>query len=109
VHWRKNRDQILDEVAKKYPQQYFAGMVALARIVRWEIGTPGDFERPRSSAEIIQKLEERVGPEGRKIFERFLKQLSRLQEKQRLAIMGEEAEDAEMVEDEADAESDIGS
>jgi hypothetical protein len=75
----------------------------------WEIGTPGDFERPRSSAEIIQKLEERVGPEGRKIFECFLKQVSRLQEKQRLAIMGEEAEEAEVIEDEADAESDIGS
>jgi hypothetical protein len=45
VHWRTNRDQILDEVAKKYQQQYFAGMVALARIVRWEIGTSGDFER----------------------------------------------------------------
>ena len=67
VHWRKNRDQILDDVAKKYPQQYFAGMVALARTIRWEIGTPGDFERQRSPEEIMQKLEERVGPEGRKI------------------------------------------
>jgi hypothetical protein len=109
VHWRKNRDQILDDVAKKYPAQYFAGMVALARIIRWEVGAAGEFERPRSPEEIIQKLEERVGPEGRKIFERFLEQVSRLQEKQRLAIMGEEAEEAEVGEDEADAESDIGS
>ena len=53
----------------------------------------------------MQKLEERVGPEGRKIFERFLEQVRRLQEKQRLAIMGEEAEEAEVIKDEADAES----
>jgi len=71
--------------------------------------SPGDFERQRSSEEILQKLEERVGPEGRKIFEGFLKQVRNLQEKQRLAIMGEEAEEAEVIEDEADAESDIGS
>jgi hypothetical protein len=109
VHWRKNRDQILDEVAKKYPQQYFAGMVALARIIRWEVGAPGEHDRPRSPEEIIEKLERKVGPEGRRIFERFLQQVARLQEKQQLEIMGEEAEDAEMVEDEADAQSDIGS
>ena len=30
------RDQILDDVAKKYPQTYFSGMVALARIIRWD-------------------------------------------------------------------------
>jgi hypothetical protein len=63
-------------------------MVALARIIRWEVGAPGDFERPLSPEEIIAKLEERVGPEGRKIFERFLKQVSRLQEKRQLEIMG---------------------
>jgi hypothetical protein len=27
-HWRKHRQQVLDDVAKKHPQQYFAGMVA---------------------------------------------------------------------------------
>jgi hypothetical protein len=52
-------------------------------------------------------LEERVGPEGRRIFEDFLKQVGRLQAKQQLAIMGEEAEEAELIEDEADAESDF--
>src|SRR6516225_4381555 len=90
VHWRKNRDQILDDVAKKYPQTYFSGMVALARIIRWEIGGPGEHERARSPEEIIAKLERKVGPEGRKIFERFLAQVARLQEKQQLELMGVE-------------------
>jgi len=90
VHWRKNRDQILDDVAKKYPQTYFSGMVALARIIRWEIGGPGEHERARSPEEIMAKLERKVGPEGRKIFERFLAQVARLQEKQQLELMGVE-------------------
>ena len=90
VHWRKNRDQILDDVAKKYPQTYFSGMVALARIIRWEIGGPGEHERARTPEEIMAKLERKVGPEGRKIFERFLAQVARLQEKQQLELMGVE-------------------
>jgi hypothetical protein len=38
----------------------------------------------------MAKLERKVGPEGRKIFERFLAQVARLQEKQQLELMGVE-------------------
>ena len=55
-HWRQHDTKILDVVAEKHPQAYFAGMVSLARIIKWEIGT------------------------GRKLFEQFLKQVNRLQE-----------------------------
>jgi hypothetical protein len=72
AHWRIKRGKILDDVAEKYPQQYFAGMVTLARIMRWDVGSPGDFDCPRSPEEIIAKLEQRVGPAGRAIFEEFL-------------------------------------
>ena len=59
-----------------------------------------EFERPRSPEEIIAKLERKVGPEGRKIFERFLAQVARLQEKQQLELMGiEEAEESDTVPD----------
>jgi hypothetical protein len=53
-------------------------MVSLARIIKWEIGTPGAFDRPRSLEEIMAKLEERIGPEGRKLFEQFLKKVNKL-------------------------------
>ena len=39
-HWRKSREQVLDDVAKKYPAQYFAGMVTLAKVIRWENRRP---------------------------------------------------------------------
>jgi hypothetical protein len=56
--------------------------VSLARIIRWEVGPTGGFDRPRIPEEIMDKLEERVGPEGRKLFEQFLKKVNRLQERQ---------------------------
>jgi hypothetical protein len=68
-------------VAKKYPAQYFAGMVALARIMRWEVGKPSSFDCPRTPEEIMNKLEERVGPEARKLFERFLRRVRQLEER----------------------------
>ena len=83
-HWRKSREQVLDDVAKKYPAQYFAGMVTLAKVIRWEVGTPGAFVRPRTPEEIMDRLEERVGPKGRKLFEQFLRKVNRLEEQQLL-------------------------
>jgi hypothetical protein len=38
---------------------------------------------PRRGPHMMDRLEERVGPEGRKLFEQFLKQVNRLQERQR--------------------------
>ena len=40
----------------------------------------------------MAKLERKVGPEGRRIFERFLGQVARLQEKQQLELMGVEGD-----------------
>jgi hypothetical protein len=33
---------------------------------------PGEFDRPKTPAEIIDKLEQRIGHEGRVIFENFV-------------------------------------
>jgi hypothetical protein len=43
----------------------------------------------------MAKLERKVGSEGRKIFERFLAQVARLQEKQQLDILREQVEEEE--------------
>jgi hypothetical protein len=54
--------------------------VSLARILKLEVGALGTFDRPRTPEEIMDKLEERVGPEGRKLFENFLEKVNKLQE-----------------------------
>jgi hypothetical protein len=52
-HWKVHCKQILDEVAKSWPQLYFHGMVKLAQIHRLEIGGPGDFQAAQSRAELL--------------------------------------------------------
>ena len=67
--WRNHGRQIFPVLREKYPQAYFAGLVNLARIIRWEVGPAGTFDKPRTRAEIADKLERRAGPQGRALFE----------------------------------------
>ena len=58
--------------------------MALSRVIRWEDVSKRAFDRTLTPDQIMDRLEERVGPEGRKLFERFLKQVNILQAKQQL-------------------------
>ena len=76
--------KVLDVLAEKYPQAYFGGMVALSKVIRWEVGEAGAFDRSLTPDEIMDRLEKRVGPEGRKLFEQFLRKVNKLQMQQHL-------------------------
>jgi hypothetical protein len=43
--------------------------------MRIELGKPGEFDRPMTPEEIIDKLEQRIGHEGRVIFENFVREM----------------------------------
>ena len=45
----------------------------MSKVIRWEVGVAGEFDRALTPEEIMDRLEKRVGPEGRKLFERFLR------------------------------------
>ena len=83
-HWRVHGPKVLDVLAEKYPQAYFGGMVALSKVIRWEVGEAGAFDRSLTPDEIMDRLEKRVGPEGRKLFEQFLRKVNKLQMQQHL-------------------------
>jgi hypothetical protein len=40
-HWRKHGGKVLDILAEKYAQAYFAGAVALSKMIRWETADIG--------------------------------------------------------------------
>ena len=42
------------------------------------VGVAGEFDRSLTPEEIMDKLEKRVGPEGRKLFEQFLRKVNKL-------------------------------
>ena len=84
--WRKHGAKVLDVLAEKYPQAFFGGMVAMTKVIRWETATDaGGFDRAMTPDEIMDKLEKRVGPKGRKLFEQFLRKVNKLQMQQHLA------------------------
>jgi hypothetical protein len=82
--WRNHGKEIFPVLRAKFPQAYFQGILSLARILKWDVDPTAAFGRSLSPEEIMDKLEERVGPEGRKLFERFLRQVNMLQARQQL-------------------------
>ena len=49
---------------------------------RIEVGQPDDFSGLKSKQAVVEKLEERAGPEVRKLFEKFIEEVERLQTNQ---------------------------
>jgi hypothetical protein len=82
--WQQYGKEVLAVLAHKQPATFFAGAVSLAKVMRIELGKPGEFGRPQTPEEIIDKLEERIGPKGRIIFENFVREINRLQAEQQL-------------------------
>jgi hypothetical protein len=82
--WRQHGKEIFSVLREKYPQAYFQGIVSLARIIKWDVDPTRAFDRTLSPEEIMDKLEQRVGPEGRKLFEQFIRKVNILQAKQQL-------------------------
>jgi hypothetical protein len=64
-------------------QAYFGGAVALAKAIRWE-SAEDEADGVMTPEEIMDKLEARAGPEGRKLFEQFLRKVNKLQAQQYL-------------------------
>jgi hypothetical protein len=78
--WQQHGNEILPIIREKYPDLYFRSMVNLALTHRIELGQPRDFDRPRSPEEVLAQLEDRVGPEGRRLFEDFLRNVKLLEQ-----------------------------
>ena len=72
-------DEILEIVADKYPELIFTSMVKLSRVLKVEVGSPGDFTRLGKQG-ILERLEEKAGPQARQLFETFMRDVEKLQE-----------------------------
>ena len=69
-------------MADKHPELLFAGLVKLCQVTKVELGSPGDFAKLGSRQAIIEKLEQKAGPEARKLFEKFIQDVGELQAQQ---------------------------
>jgi hypothetical protein len=77
--WAQHGKDVLEVMRKKHPEIYFQCMVKLALVQAAELDQPRPSERQYTHEEVIAKLEEHVGPEGRRLFENFLRKVKRLE------------------------------
>jgi hypothetical protein len=77
--WEQHGKKIFQIMREEFPEIYFQSMVKLALVHRVELGEPKAFDKPRTVEEALAQLEERVGPRGRREFEKFLRKMERLE------------------------------
>ena len=81
--WRRRGDEMLERTADKFPELMVASMVKIAQVTRVEIGGPGEFAKLGNKQAIVEKLEQKAGPEARKLFEKFVRDVEKLQAQQK--------------------------
>jgi hypothetical protein len=80
--WEQHGQEVFQIIRKKFPDVYFQCMVKLAQVHRVELDRPGAFDQPRTTEEVLQRPEQRVGPVVRKMFEDFLRKIKRLEDQE---------------------------
>jgi hypothetical protein len=79
VAWTTHGSAALDRIITDRPEILFLAMTKLALVQPVEQSQPQDFDRPRPREQALEKLEQRAGPKARKMFERFLARIDKLE------------------------------
>jgi hypothetical protein len=72
---------IFELIREKYPVEYFRSLVTLAKVLKIELGPPDSFDRPASTAEALDRLEQRAGPQARALLEKFLGEVAQVEQR----------------------------
>jgi len=64
--WRAHGKKVFPVLREKHPQAYIGGLVALSKVIKWDAAETEMFDKTLSPEEIMDMLEQRVGPEGRR-------------------------------------------
>jgi hypothetical protein len=65
--------EALDTVFQKFPDKYVDNYVMLSRIIRLEADVKHSLAKPKTVSEALDELESKVGKDGRRKFEKFLR------------------------------------
>jgi hypothetical protein len=68
----------LDEVREKFPDRYVDNYVMLSRVIRLEADVKHSLAKPKTVDEALAELESKVGKDGRRKFEKFLREVGEL-------------------------------
>ena len=73
--WEKHGKAALAEYREKFVDRYVENYAMLARVIRLEAEVTHSVAKPRTIAEALDELEGKVGKDGRKKFEKFLRSM----------------------------------
>jgi hypothetical protein len=85
--WLERGREAIDRVIGERPEVFLAIVARTIDVRRVEVGQPGEFSRLGSKEAIAQKLEEKAGPRARELFERFVRDVHKLQAEQEQEAM----------------------
>ena len=66
----------LKEYREKFVDRYVENYAMLARVIRLEADVKHTVAKPKTIAEALDELESKVGKEGRRKFEKFLREVA---------------------------------
>ena len=75
--WEIHGKAALAEYREKFVDRYVENYAMLARIIRVEADVKHSMQKPKTVDEALAELESRVGNEGRRKFEKFLREVAK--------------------------------
>lgn len=77
--WEEFGEQVLHWVAKNDPGRLLDAMITLAKVNKIEVKNVNGFEGAKTKAEVLEQVERRAGPAGRRLFEAFVRKFEELE------------------------------
>ena len=79
VAWLERGREAIDRVIDERPEVFLSVVAKTIDVRRVEVGQPGEFSRLPNKQAILERLEQQSGPQARELFERFIRDMERLQ------------------------------
>ena len=83
--WQEHGREAIGRVVAERPEVFLAIVARTIDVRRVELGQPGEFSRIANKEEILEMLEEKAGPQVRKLFEKFMRDVEKLEAEQEQA------------------------
>ena len=80
--WQEHGREAIDRVVAEQPEKFLAIVAKTIDVRRVEVGQPGEFSALPNKEAILERLEQKGGPQARKLFEKFTRDLQKLQGEQ---------------------------
>ncbi len=80
--WQEHGREAIDRVVADRPEIFLAIVAKTIDVRRVEVGQPGEFSLPPNKEAILERLEQKAGPQARKLFEKFVREVQKLEAEQ---------------------------